>query len=128
MSTRSHIGIAKPDGSLEVVYCHSDGYPSYNGDILLHHYTDVEKIKELISNGGMSSLEKEIKDCEFFKDRGEEITIYKYNSLEKYLLFAARDWEIEYFYLFDEKENKWFMNKNRFSGIKELTEKEIWRK
>jgi hypothetical protein len=85
----------------------------------------VNKTKELISNGALSFLDKEIKDCKFFKDRGEEIDITKYNSLKDYLSFAVNDWAIEYFYLFDEKENKWLMNKNRFSGIKELTEKDV---
>ena len=45
MSTRSHIGIWNEDGSLDVIYCHWDGYPSYNGAVLLHHYQDPEKCK-----------------------------------------------------------------------------------
>lgn len=125
MSTRSNIGIIKLDGTLEVIYCHFDGYPSHNGKILLNHYSNLNKVKELVSNGGLSSLENEITDCKFYKDRGEEIEITKFNSLKEFLSFATKDCWIEYFYLFDEKENKWFMNKNNFSGTKELTEKEI---
>lgn len=125
MSTRSNIGIIKLDGTLEVVYCHFDGYPSHNGEILLHNYTDIKKIEELISKCDIISLEKEIKDCKFFNDRGEETNIIKYNSLKNYLCFAAKDFQIEYFYLFDEKDSKWFMNANRFSAIKVLTEKHI---
>lgn len=49
MSTRSHIGIRNEDGSLDVIYCHWDGYPSYNGAVLFHHYQEQEKIRELIA-------------------------------------------------------------------------------
>ena len=41
MSTRSHIGIWNEDGSLDVIYCHRDGYPAHNGAVLLHHYQDL---------------------------------------------------------------------------------------
>ena len=55
MSTRSHIGIWNEDGSLDAIYCHWDGYPSYNGALLLHHYQDPEKIRELIALGDITA-------------------------------------------------------------------------
>lgn len=55
MSTRSYIGIAK-FGRVEYVYCHSDGYPSYNGVLLQTHYTDENKIQELMNMGDLSCL------------------------------------------------------------------------
>ena len=64
MSTRSHIGIWNEDGSLDVIYCHWDGYPSYNGALLLHHYQDPEKIRELIALGDISSLAESVKPVE----------------------------------------------------------------
>ena len=64
MSTRSHIGIWNEDGSLDVIYCHWDGYPSYNGAVLLRHYQDPEKIRELIALGDISSLAESVKPAE----------------------------------------------------------------
>ena len=64
MSTRSHIGIRNEDGSLDVIYCHWDGYPSYNGALLLHHYQAPEKIRELIALGDISSLAESVKPAE----------------------------------------------------------------
>ena len=64
MSTRSHIGIWNEDGSLDVIYCHWDGYPSYNGALLLHHYQDPEKIRELIALGDISSMAESVKPAE----------------------------------------------------------------
>lgn len=64
MSTRSHIGIRNADGSLDVIYCLWDGYPSYNGAVLFHHYQDPEKIRELIAQGDISSLAASVKPAE----------------------------------------------------------------
>ena len=41
-------------------YCHWDGYLSHNGQILNSHYTDENKIVELVLGGEMSSLGSEI--------------------------------------------------------------------
>ena len=60
MSTRSRIGYVADDGKVISIYCHWDGYPSNNGNILLKSYTDLEKVKALISLGDISCLEAEI--------------------------------------------------------------------
>lgn len=60
MSTRSAIIIENTDGTAEGIYCHSDGYPSYNGKMLMEHYKDEAKIRALIALGDISSLDAEI--------------------------------------------------------------------
>ena len=64
MSTRSHIGIRNEDGSPDVIYCHRDGYPSYNGTVLFYHYEEPEKIRELIALRDISSLAESVKPAE----------------------------------------------------------------
>jgi len=54
MGTRSRIGIELKDQSILSVYCHYDGYPSFNGRILRDNFDTVEKVKELIDGGDMS--------------------------------------------------------------------------
>jgi len=56
MATRSTIWIENEDGSRDGIYCHHDGYPDYVGMILKNNYDTDEKIRELISLGGISSL------------------------------------------------------------------------
>jgi hypothetical protein len=56
MSTRSRIGILNDDRSVTSIYCHFDGYPSGVGAILVAHYHDTVKVRELISLGDISSL------------------------------------------------------------------------
>lgn len=61
MSTRSRIGMVLPDGTVESIYCHCDGYLKHNGLILLECYSDPAKLKELLALGGLSYLGKALK-------------------------------------------------------------------
>lgn len=56
MSTRSFISVEQDDGSYKGVYCHSDGYLTYNGAMLLDHYNSREKADALIALGDLSLL------------------------------------------------------------------------
>ena len=87
MATRSVIA-KLDDKGVEAIYCHSDGYLSNNGKILDQHYTDEDKVDELLSYGDLSALNENIgvkldfndypsfyknKQCRFYnRDRGEE--------------------------------------------------------
>ena len=66
MSTRSFIGYQTKTGKLKVVYCHSDGYPSWNGKMLLKNYNSLDKIKAIVELGDLSWLGASIEvpvDC-----------------------------------------------------------------
>ena len=56
MGTRSRIGIQLKDDSILSVYCHWDGYPSFNGKVLREFYDTKEKVTQLINGGNISSL------------------------------------------------------------------------
>lgn len=56
MATRSRIGMEMPDGTVRSIYCHWDGYPEHNGQVLAEHYTTEERVKQLINLGNISSL------------------------------------------------------------------------
>ena len=56
MGTRSTIALEFADGSVQMVYCHWDGYLEYNGAILEKHWKDPFKLQKLIDLGDMSSL------------------------------------------------------------------------
>lgn len=60
MATRSSIGILNEDGTVTGIYCHWDGYVKHNGNILYQFYRDEAKVRELISNGDLSILGREI--------------------------------------------------------------------
>ena len=56
MGTRSRIGIQLKDDSILSVYCHWDGYPSFNGKVLREFYDTKEKVNQLINGGNISAL------------------------------------------------------------------------
>ena len=117
MGTRSTIALEFADGTVGSIYCHWDGYLSYNGRILLESYMDPNKVRELIDLGDMSSLAPEVGTkhefsnphspgtdeyqayekltdtmCTFYgRDRGEENTNAKY-----YKDYEAYTQELDY--------------------------------
>lgn len=119
MSTRSFICVEQDDGSYKGVYCHSDGYLTYNGAMLLDHYNSREKAEEIIALGDLSLLcEKLNPDPEkphsfdydkrqedvtvaYGRDRGEKNTEARIVTPES----ASESWG-EYMYVYT-KENKW---------------------
>ena len=60
MATRSTISMREFDNTVKTIYSHWDGYPSHNGKLLLEHYTDLNKIRELINLGDISVLDEHL--------------------------------------------------------------------
>lgn len=146
MSTRSHIGIQNEDGSLDVIYCHWDGYPSYNGALLLHHYQDPEKIRELINLGDISLLAAAVWPTSeehsfetpqdgvvvaYGRDRHEDgVSTRHYASMDAYKrLMLSEGGYIEYVYLYNVSERKWIWAPARESiglgDLRDLTERSV---
>lgn len=83
MATRSNIAVQQEDGTFLFIYCHWDGYYEGNGKLLLDHYSDVTKARQLAALGDISSLGEEIGEKQDFdkpnrnwvvsygRDRGE---------------------------------------------------------
>lgn len=57
MSTRSRIGIEGEDGTIQSIYCHSDGYPSGVGAVLLAHHNSAPAAMALVALGDLSFCE-----------------------------------------------------------------------
>ena len=51
MSTRSTIALEYADGTVHQIYCHHDGYLSYNGIRLYQHWQDPFKVRDLMDLG-----------------------------------------------------------------------------
>ena len=68
MATRSTIAIRNDNGTVTGIYCHWDGYLSYNGKILVENYTTEAAVRELIALGDLSSLGPTIGEKVNFND------------------------------------------------------------
>ena len=69
MATRSRIGKRLSDGTIKSIYCHFDGYPDHNGQILKEHYKDETKVDALLELGDISILGPEIGEHQDFDRR-----------------------------------------------------------
>lgn len=120
MATRSTIAMENPDGSVTSIYCHWDGYPENNGQILLDHYSDPKKVKALIALGSISSLGDQVAPPKgsrhsfnspipgvtvaYHRDRGEAMSRGKHKKVAD---FFNSDFE-EFGYLFTQ-EGEWLV-------------------
>lgn len=64
MSTRSAIARQNPDGSVDVIYCHWDGYLTGVGLELVGYYSTKSKLDRLIELGNISTLEDTLEATE----------------------------------------------------------------
>lgn len=135
MSTRSRVGVLLPNGSVKSIYIHHDGYPEGVGDILVNHYTTLDKINKLLDLGDLSSLGTEpISNpnawkapstdnkaswllqyrklhpdnmCDTYASRGEHCPAMVNNSIEEYRK-CTKYCMGEYLYLFQDGE--WYVS------------------
>ncbi len=70
MSTRSAI-IHKTETGYEGIYCHSDGYLSYNGFVLFNNFKTKEQVAGLIKLGDLSCIDRNGSATAYHRDRGE---------------------------------------------------------
>lgn len=56
MSTRSLIAKKIGEDKYLTIYCHSDGYLTYNGALLLDHYNLTDQVDKLLALGDISYL------------------------------------------------------------------------
>lgn len=128
MSTQSLIAKQNYDGTYRAIYCHMDGYLTYNGAMLLDHYNTPEMVNKLLDLGDLSFLAPKLdpdpaKPHSFDYDKRQEGVTVAYGrdrgekhtesindmSLEKLLENAQR---IDYIYIFT-KDNTWMYLSSR---------------
>ena len=135
VSTRSNIAMELEDGKYKVIYCHCDGYLEHNGALLLDHYSDREKLEELMKLGNLSVLGERLNpDKEhphsfdylksqdgvclaYGRDRGETKQEAKILDLDE----MFDDSWIEYFYIFT-LDNKWKYYDHDHTQLKDVQE------
>ena len=109
MATRSYIGIRNADDSVDYIYCHYDGYPEHNGEILTEHYSNASRVRSLLELGDLSVLGKFFGEKQDFdkrvvdtclaygRDRGEQGVEVKNDRFKR----VVTDEGVNYAYIFD---------------------------
>ena len=120
MSTHAKIMLVDSNNIVTGIYCHFDGYLDGVGATLLKHYSDLDKVKDLIALGSISYLEKSI-ECPlghsfntpikgytvaYHRDRGEDFCQSRgviENGIIKNIAFE------EYNYVYFESDSEWYL-------------------
>ena len=102
MSTRSTIALEYADGTVEQVYCHSDGYLEGVGSQLRRSFTNPFALRELIDGGDMSRIGAP------YSMRGESCPPAKFQNLNDYISNCQQE---EYDYILRNIDGKavWFV-------------------
>ena len=118
MATRSNIAYKTPEGKIRSVYCHWDGYPAHNGEMLVRHYNSFDRAVALTDLGSISALRPNLNaqtpghsfetpadevTIAYARDRGEDLHIQEYDDIPSWI----EDME-EYAYLYTD--NGWLVN------------------
>lgn len=114
MATRSTIAMVLPNGTIQSVYCHWDGYLEGVGQTLAENY-NKKKTTQLLATGDVSSLgdfvghkhdfnrASKVKSTTFYgRDRGDTgIESRNHASVQEWLKFREY---VEFFYLLQGKD------------------------
>jgi hypothetical protein len=101
MSTRSSIALLTKEGEIKSIYSHSDGYPSYMGELLKNNYASTDKVEAILAEGDVSFLAETIEVSRFYNSwRGENTQANVWSNQDMWIKWAE-DCGLEYLYLFN---------------------------
>ena len=105
MATRSLIGINLNNGITKIIYCHWDGYPEHNGQLLVNNYNSPSAVFDLLELGDLSSLDTTPAGCTaFHRDRNEPWGMVEPRDVNTSELDAvASDYGVDYVYIYNDE-------------------------
>lgn len=128
MSTHAAIAIKKSSECIRWIYLHWDGDLNFAGRTLANHYLTIDKVKQLIMLGDLSSLHRWVEPPEGvvhnFDNRAEDVTVAYHRDRGECRHIGVLSPEVSesdnrtinalaghtggsYVYLFDEEEGEW---------------------
>jgi len=117
MATRSLIGMTLDNGITKIIYCHWDGYPEHNGQLLVDNYTSPSAVFELMELGDLSSLDATPTSCvAFHRDRKEPWGMVEPRDVNTSELDAVgKDYGVDYVYIYN-NEYEWECSRLKYTG------------
>jgi hypothetical protein len=105
MATRSLIGINLNNGITKLIYCHWDGYPEYNGQLLVNNYTSPSAVFDLLELGDLSTLAETPASCTaYHRDRKEPYEMVEARDVNtSELAGVGDDYGVDYVYVYNEE-------------------------
>lgn len=135
MSTKSFIAKQIGEDEYLTIYCHNDGYLSYNGAMLIDHYNTEEKVDELLKLGDLSCLCKTLNPdptkphSSDLRERQKDVSVAYGRDVGEYgtdaRIYTAEylNSKLNYVYIFN-KDNGWKYFKSGYldEGLRNIEE------
>jgi hypothetical protein len=117
MATRSLIGMNLDNGITKIIYCHWDGYPEHNGQLLVDNYTSPSAVFELMELGDLSNLgESPTSSTAYHRDRKEPWGMVEPRDVNTSELDAVgKDYGVDYVYIYN-NEFEWECSRLKYTG------------
>jgi hypothetical protein len=117
MATRSLIGINLNNGITKLIYCHWDGYPEHNGQLLVNNYTSPSAVFDLLELGDLSNLGESLtSSTAYHRDRKEPWGMVEPRDVNTSELDAVgKDYGVDYVYIYN-NEYEWECHRLNMSG------------
>ena len=105
MATRSLIGIKLNNGITKVIYCHWDGYPEHNGQLLVDNYNSPSAVFDLLELGDLSTLDTTPAGCKaFHRDWNEPWGMVEPRDVNTSELdTVSKDYGVDYVYTYNDE-------------------------
>ena len=105
MATRSLIGINLNNGITKIIYCHWDGYPEHNGQLLVNNYNTPSAVFDLLELGDLSNLDMTPDQCTaYHRDRKEPWGMVEPRDINQSgLTGVAMDYGVDYVYTYNDE-------------------------
>ena len=97
MSTTAAISFMERTDFIKTAIVNFDGYPSNTGRMLKEHYTNSDKVRDLLEGGDFRSMEEELDDIEYYGALSDRMT--SSNSLHEAVNQVSCS--ADYHYVFD---------------------------
>ena len=117
MATRSLIGMNLDNGITKIIYCHWDGYPEHNGQLLVNNYTSPFNVFYLLDLGDLSSLAESPASCTaYHRDRNEPWDMVESRDVNTSELAAVGiDYGVDYVYVYN-NDYEWECSRVDYTG------------
>jgi hypothetical protein len=105
MATRSLIGINLNNGITKIIYCHWDGYPEHNGQLLVNNYTSPSAVFDLLGLGDLSTLGESLtSSTAYHRDRKEPWGMVEPRDINTSgLAGVGTDYGVDYVYTYNDE-------------------------
>ena len=107
--THSHVGIIEPNGKINSVYTHYDGYPQNMKPAIKYHFKSDKDVKDYISKGGASGIYKGKEVDRYYGKSGGFYAKGDSKDIENYVKDVKRAGGAEFIYLYNKKDKKWYV-------------------